>query len=64
MRINSFNINNISGCNTVDTAAGVSKQLSREVLLSRGILFFCDLKGALSMENALLRLKPIKIVEE
>jgi len=48
----------------VDAATGVRKQLSNEVFLRRRILFFCMLKGAIARENALLQLKPIKVVEE
>ena len=57
-------INNISGVNDVDAATGVRKQLSKEVFLRRRILFFCNLKGAIARENALLQIKPIKVVDE
>ena len=48
----------------VDAATGVRKQLSKEVFLRRRILFFCNLKGAIARENAVLLLKPFKVVDE
>ena len=59
-------INNISGVIDVDAATGVSQEavLSKEVFLRRRILFFCNLKGAIARENALLQIKPIKVVDE
>ena len=44
-------------------ATGVRKQLSKEVSLRRRILFFCNFKGAIARENALLLLKPFKVVD-
>ena len=57
-------INDISEVGGVDAATGVRKQLSKEVFLRRRILFFCNLKGAIARENALLLLKPFKVVDE
>ena len=57
-------INNLSGLNDVVGATGVRKQSSKEIFLRRRILFFCNLKGAIARENALLQLKPFKIAEE
>ena len=57
-------INDISEVGGVDAATGVRKQLNKEVFLRRRILFFCNLKGAIARENALLLLKPFKVVDE
>ena len=51
----------------MNEAADAGKKLrtnSIEVFLRRRILFFCNLKGAIARENALLQLKPVKVVEE
>ena len=60
-------INKISGIKGESEAADVGKKLrtnSIEVFLRRRILFFCNLKCAIARENALLQLKPLKIVRE
>ena len=57
-------INKISGIKGADGAAGAGKKMdySKEVFLRRRILFFCNLKCAIARENALLQLKPFRVV--
>ena len=58
-------INKISGIK--GEAADTGKKIrtnSLEVFLRRRILFFCNLKCAIARENALLQLKPLKIVRD
>ena len=59
-------INKISGIKGADGAAGAGKKMdySKEVFLRRRILFFCNLKCAIARENALLQLKPFRVVGE
>ena len=60
-------INKISGIKGEGEAADAGKKIrtnSLEVFLRRRILFFCNLKCAIARENALLQLKPLKIVRE
>ena len=60
-------INKICGFKGEGEAADAGKTLrtnSIEVFLRRRILFFCNLKCAIARENALLQLKPFKIVKE
>ena len=60
-------INKISGIKGEGEDADAGKKIrtnSLEVFLRRRILFFCNLKCAIARENALLQLKPIKIVRD
>ena len=59
-------INKVSGIKGADGAAGAGKKMdySKEVFLRRRILFFCNLKCAIARENALLQLKPFRVVGE
>ena len=60
-------INKISGIKGEGEDADAGKKIrtnSLEVFLRRRILFFCNLKCAIARENALLQLKPLKIVRD
>ena len=59
-------IHKVSGLKGADGAAGAGKKIDhlKEVFLRRSILFFCNLKCAIARENALLQLKPFRVVRE
>ena len=58
-------INELSGVKESVAGKGRKGKMSwKEVFLRRRILFLCNLRGAIARENALLRLKPLRVTEE
>ena len=53
-------INKLSGVKETIDSNGHPRTCRQEIYLFKRIQFFCNLRGAIARENALLQLKPMK----
>ena len=53
-------INKLSGVTETIDSKGHPRTCRQEIYLFKRIQFFCNLRGAIARENALLQLKPMK----